>query len=155
MFHRRQAEPSRTLTVVVEVVATVNDQGRIVPQETRTLEATPDVPKAPLPSVPAVPPFPSDLAVPSVPAFPFPSGYSTLPLGMTSQDPDSLPLPTATTLRDFPSLIPSDPALSSLNSTTTSECGFSSSFNHSNVTQLRYRQPHCLLQVVQYRHCHH
>jgi hypothetical protein len=123
MFHRRQAQPSNTLTVAVEVVATINDQGMIIAQETRTLTATPGIPTIQqLPSVPPVPPFPSDLAVPSVPAFPFPSGVPTAqPLSVTPQDYLSSPPPTSTILSDFTSILTPGILSSGYNSTTSSE----------------------------------
>ncbi|KAF2729188.1 hypothetical protein EJ04DRAFT_76783 [Polyplosphaeria fusca] len=79
MFHRRQAEPSNVLTMVVEVVATIDTNGNIITQETNTpgVPLVPAVPTAPLPSVPAVPPFPTEL---TVPAYPWPSGIPSAPL---------------------------------------------------------------------------
>lgn len=73
-FHRRAAqEASNILTIPVEVVATLDESGNIIGQQTVTasIPGVPAVPTAPLPSVPSVPAFPSDL---TVPAYPWPSG---------------------------------------------------------------------------------
>jgi hypothetical protein len=100
VFHRRQA-PSNILTVVVDVIATVDTNSNVIALQTLT-PALPSVATAALPSVPSVPPFPSDL---TVPAYPWPSGVpSVLP---SSQVVISSPLPTsapvASTTSPFPS----------------------------------------------------
>ncbi|OCK79801.1 hypothetical protein K432DRAFT_58381 [Lepidopterella palustris CBS 459.81] len=96
MLHRRQAAATSDLTVIVNVVATVDQSGSTVAVETLSSTST-DAPAsavATAPSVasaqavPAVPPFPSDLTVPavpqvtsvtlpSVPAYPFTSTAAT------------------------------------------------------------------------------
>lgn len=123
MFHRRQEEPKKVKTVVVEVFASGDANGVVAAQETKTPAAdAPAIPSVPLPAVPAVPPFPTDLVVPPVPAYPWPSGVSSAPTpDLTSvASPLSTPAPTPTPL---PSL--TDSLLTSLgfNSTTSCEYG--------------------------------
>ncbi|KAF2275528.1 uncharacterized protein EI97DRAFT_77565 [Westerdykella ornata] len=123
-FHRRQAPPTNTVTVAVEVVATVNANGAVITQETRTLP-----PAVALPSVPAVPPFPSDLHPPPVPAFPFPSGVlSVHPISQATY-PAPVPTPeTTAAVRKFASTF-------ALNSTTSST-SFSRTSTSSRTTSL-------------------
>jgi hypothetical protein len=65
LLHRRQALEVPNLTVVVNVVAEVDVNGNTMAVSTAT--ETAPVTQVPLPSVPSVPPFPSDLTVPAVP----------------------------------------------------------------------------------------
>ncbi|KAF2257496.1 hypothetical protein CC78DRAFT_588497 [Lojkania enalia] len=101
MFHRRQAvEPANVLTMVVEVIATVDVNGNVIAQQTNPpiLPSVPPLPTDPLPQVPSVPSFPS-LEMPKVPtvvAYPFTSGE--LPISPTTtslQNTVSAPLSTA------------------------------------------------------------
>ena len=113
MFHRRAAVvPSKVLTVVVDVVATVDTNGSIIGLATSTpglptsilgVVAVQAVPTVVLPSVPAVPPFPSDL---TVPAYPFPSGVPIA--GASSSSPLTSLLPTSTSVSESVSVQTSD-----------------------------------------------
>lgn len=121
VFHRQQAE-LKTRTVIVEVVSSVDV---LVARATENAPADPVAPTGVLPSVPAVPPFPTDLIVPSVPGYPFQSGVPSL----QTQDPTSqpgvtpsAPAPTQTTLIDPVSRLPSqNPSSFGFNSTISSE----------------------------------
>lgn len=116
LFHRRAAtEPSKVLTVVVDVVATIDTNGSVLGLATSTpvlattapglATSTPGVvsvqavPTVVLPSVPAVPPFPSDL---TVPAYPYPSGVPTA--GASSSSPLPSVSPTSTPVSESVSI---------------------------------------------------
>ncbi|KAF2175674.1 hypothetical protein K469DRAFT_56057 [Zopfia rhizophila CBS 207.26] len=105
MFHRRQAEgPKNILTIVVDVVATVDVNGNIIGKET----STPVVQAAGVvPTVPAVPPFPSDLTVPAIPAVP------TVPLPSVPAYPWPSGVPSIQGARPSSQLVISSPAQTS------------------------------------------
>ncbi|KAH7136074.1 hypothetical protein B0J11DRAFT_178123 [Dendryphion nanum] len=138
IFHRRQ-EPN-IVTVVVDVVATVDQHGNIIAQQTLppALPAVLAVPTVVLPSVPPVPPFPSDLTVPAVPSFPWPSGVPsvvdlpTVPLITSTPVPATTPaiisgIPTSYTNSTISSSALSTIPISSLNSTSSTSGSSSSS----------------------------
>lgn len=147
MFHRRQAQATtNVLTVSVQVVNTLDTAGNVIGQATLTpgLDTTPAT-VAPsivtaadlVPSVPAVPPFPTDLNVPSVPSYPWPSGVPTAVVTDASTSPPatSAPLesttsaPLESTTSAAPTSVNTFPSLSGYNSTTsitTSSSVFSS-----------------------------
>ncbi|KAF2249468.1 hypothetical protein BU26DRAFT_318572 [Trematosphaeria pertusa] len=145
LFHRRaEQKTSRTLTVKVEVVATLDASGNIIGQETATasIPQVPAVPTDPLPSVPAVPPFPSDL---TVPAYPWPSGVPTGVAGGSGTQVVISPAPTSTALPSsagFNSTIPSTITLgtsfsSARNSTSTSSSSSSRSSSRPSTSSTR------------------
>ncbi|KAF2713054.1 hypothetical protein K504DRAFT_472534 [Pleomassaria siparia CBS 279.74] len=129
MFHRRAAEkPSKILTVIVDVIATVDTNGSVIGLATSTPGladiSVQAVPTIVLPSVPAVPPFPSDL---TVPAYPWSSGVPAAePLASTSiPAPSSSPAPTLIAISESSSAFSSDlssmlPSTFSFNSTISS-----------------------------------
>lgn len=139
MFHRRQeAEPSNVLTVPVEVVVTVNDDGNTVIEETRTIP--PDAGLPTVPAVPAVPPFPSSLLPPSVPAFPFPG---ETPESSASTELVTAELPAATTEpappADFTSAFPTlNPSGIGINSTLTHSSMYNNISFQSETNSFRY-----------------
>ena len=102
VFHR-QAAPSKVLTVVVDVVATVDSTGKLLGLATSTpvpVDAQ-VVPSVVLPSVPPVPPFPSDL---TVPAYPWPSG---VPPAVGLSTALSSPLPSSSQVSGASSVVSS------------------------------------------------
>ncbi|CAI6333231.1 unnamed protein product [Periconia digitata] len=149
IFHRRQGQATNVLTVNVEVINSVDPDGKIVAQQTvtpaaPTVAAVPSVPAVPpppalsVPTVPAVPAFPSDLTVPTVPGYPFVSD-AAVPSASSAQQPITsgtpAPAPTSaltssnsnSTFSSAPSSSSLSSSINSTNSTITSSSSSSSS----------------------------
>ncbi|KAF2742752.1 hypothetical protein M011DRAFT_481376 [Sporormia fimetaria CBS 119925] len=110
MYHRRQADGTVIIPTGV-LPPPVADDGNEDPEPPAIISSEPGVP---LPSVPAVPPFPSEFGPPSVPAYPWPSGVPpVLPVDATSTDTVSSVLSTPTSEL---SISPTEDPTSSLSS---------------------------------------
>ncbi|KAF2785987.1 hypothetical protein K505DRAFT_156395 [Melanomma pulvis-pyrius CBS 109.77] len=137
MFHRRPAvEPSKVLTVIVDVVATVDASGNVIGLATSTpgLVNVQALPTVVLPSVPAVPPFPSDL---TVPAYPWPSGVPTAVLSTsTSPSPTSTSTATSRSSSAVSSSLASSIGFNSTSSRTILSSSFFSSLNSTSSTSM-------------------
>jgi hypothetical protein len=133
LYHRRQA-PAATKTIAVEVVATVDSNGIVVGQETKThadstaptLGAVVGTPPAAVPAVPIVVPAVPVVAAPSAPAVvdavPSPAAPAALdvqsdipPAPASPAVPPAVPVPAVPTLPQVPAVptvaLPSVPAV--------------------------------------------